>query len=298
MHAFVRMVAPDESVWQLTPGDIIGRLASAALPVDDPRVSEAHALVSLRGGEFKLLALRGMFAVDGQPLQEVTLQPGLAVELAPGLPLIVVDVELPATMLALQGPELPRQILTGSASVVLQPRPVLVGRYRDDAAAHVWNASGGWRAQVRGEPARDLCAGDILQVSDYRLEVVEVPLARASAPTRWEGGVGAPLRIVAAFDSVQILREGEPPLVLDGIAARIVSELVAIGGPVGWDVLAREIWRDEADRTQLRRKWDVALARLRRRLRESRVRADLVRAAGTGSVELLLYGHDRAEDRS
>ena len=37
------------------------------LHVDDARVSEAHALVSLRGRELQLLALRGRFAVDSTP---------------------------------------------------------------------------------------------------------------------------------------------------------------------------------------------------------------------------------------
>ena len=39
-------------------GDLIGRLPSAALVVDDPRVSEAHAIVSLRRAALHLLALR------------------------------------------------------------------------------------------------------------------------------------------------------------------------------------------------------------------------------------------------
>ena len=40
---------------------------SAALHLDDPRVSEAHAMVSIRGSELKLLALRGRFQIDGLP---------------------------------------------------------------------------------------------------------------------------------------------------------------------------------------------------------------------------------------
>lgn len=40
------------------PGDLIGRLPGAALQIADPRVSEAHAMVSLRAGELVLLALR------------------------------------------------------------------------------------------------------------------------------------------------------------------------------------------------------------------------------------------------
>jgi pSer/pThr/pTyr-binding forkhead associated (FHA) protein len=49
MLATVRLRLPDGSTTTLAPGDIIGRMASAALVLDDGRVSEAHAMVSLRG---------------------------------------------------------------------------------------------------------------------------------------------------------------------------------------------------------------------------------------------------------
>ena len=95
--------------------------------------------------------------------------------------------------------------------------------------------------------------------------------------------------------------------VLDGIAARIISELVALGGPAPWELVAAQIWPagsepesaeqpDLLDRTQLRRRWDISLARLRRKLRDARVRPDLVRACGTGQVELLLCSGDTVED--
>ncbi len=42
----------------------------------------------------------------------------------------------------------------------------------------------------------------------------------------------------------------------------------------------------------MRRKWDASLARLRQKLRENRIRADLIRADGAGNFELLLYPGD------
>ena len=107
-----------------------------------------------------------------------------------------------------------------------------------------------------------------------------------------------PLTIVASYDTVHVRREGLPVLALDGISARIVSELVALAGPASWELLAREIWRHEDDRTQLRRKWDVNLARLRRKLRAVGIRTDLLRAGGTGQIELLLYEGDTVDDRT
>ncbi len=51
------------TLW-LGPGELIGRNPVAGLTLDDASVSEAHALVSLRGGRFVLLGLRGVFTVD------------------------------------------------------------------------------------------------------------------------------------------------------------------------------------------------------------------------------------------
>jgi len=59
MRAFVRLRCTDGSIAELTHGDLIGRLGTAALHFDDARISEAHAMISLRGQELKLLALRG-----------------------------------------------------------------------------------------------------------------------------------------------------------------------------------------------------------------------------------------------
>ena len=118
MRAFVRIRTPDAQTVVLGPGDIIGRLATAALHLDDGRISEAHAMVSLRGRELKLLALRGLFAVAGKPIDEIVLREGLAVELARGLEIYVEDVVLPTALLAIEGEGLPRQVLAGTSSLV------------------------------------------------------------------------------------------------------------------------------------------------------------------------------------
>lgn len=80
--------------------------------------------------------------------------------------------------------------------------------------------------------------------------------------------------------------------------ARLVSELVALGGPAGWATLAGELWPDEADLLLQRGRLDTVLSRVRRRLRAAGVRADLVHTDGAGTMELLLYPHDRVEDRT
>ena len=81
MSPYVIFQLPNGEVAKATPGSILGRLSSASVRIDDPRVSEAHALVSLRGSELKLLTLRGSIRVDGRRDADVHLdarltQPG------------------------------------------------------------------------------------------------------------------------------------------------------------------------------------------------------------------------------
>lgn len=299
MNATVVLRLPDGSTAELHPGDFIGRLWTAALQVDDARVSEAHALVSLRGGELKLLALRGLFAVDGTPVREAVLQQGQIVALARGLELVVEAVVLPDQVLALEGPGLTRQVLSGTCSVYGRPSPRIVGGYQPDAAATFWHTGAGWRCAVGGAAPIPVAPGDAVVVDGLTLSAVAVALARAEAQaTRVRGAIASPLRLVAQFDTVQLHREGEPPVLIGGIGARILSELVALDGPAPWETVAREVWGDDGDRRQLRRKWDVALARLRTRLREVGIRDDLVSADRSGSVELLLLAQDTVEDRT
>lgn len=297
MRAYVRLLPPSGYTATLGPGDLIGRLASAALPLDDGRISEAHAMVSLRGRELRLLGLRGRFAIAGQPVDDAVLRAGMVFEPAPGLDILVEEVMLPEHVLALEGEGLPRQLLTGTASLCTRPQVALLSRYRTDADAVFWDTGERWRVRVGEGPAQDLRPDDELRIGGRRFRAVAVPLHHAGqTPTRLEGAHRAALRIVARFETAHIYVDGGAVVTLDGIPARIVSELASMGGPVEWSVVAGEIWPEEEDRTYLRRRWDISLVRLRRKLKESRVRPDLIRAGGTGQVELFLLDGDQVED--
>lgn len=278
-------------------GDLIGRLWTAGLQIDDGRISEAHALISLRAGAFQLLALRGAFAVNGKLLERVELVPGLVVQLARGVELQVVEVHLPDHVLALEGPGLPRQALPGVASLL--PGPRLVAGWRQDALVHTWATGEGVRIQPVGEPRRPLNVGDRFHVDGTELVAVALPLGSAgNEATRRGGSLARPLTVVAHFDTVHILRDGLPAVPLSGKQARLVSELAAVGTSLAWLELARLLWPDEADAPLLRARLDVVLTRIRRRLRARGVRDDLVRADGAGQIELVLYGQDTLQDRT
>ncbi len=74
-------------------GELIGRSATAAIRIDDPHVSEAHAYVAHRGEGLRLQALRGTVQVDGVRRPHIDLAPGTTVDLAPGVQIEVLAVE-------------------------------------------------------------------------------------------------------------------------------------------------------------------------------------------------------------
>ena len=296
MRACVTFRLPAGEHALLSPGDLIGRIWSAALHLDDPGVSEAHALVSLRGEQLKLLALRGRFSVDGQVLSELELAPGQQIRLSRETVLQVVSVQLPESVIAVEGDGLPRQSLTGTCSLSLRPHPRLLPGDHPDADARFWISGEGWRLRV-GAITQPLLPGEV-QVGGWTLRVVMVDLAlTAHDRTRHDAAVDAPLRIVAHFDTGHLLREGQPPVVLSGHSARILSEVIAMGGSAPWEVVARELFPGSGDRDGLRRRWDVCMLRLRNRLKEAGIRGDLVRSSRGGQVELLLQSGDVVEDR-
>lgn len=298
MRAYVRFRLTSGATAELGHGDLIGRLWSAALPIADARVSEAHAMVSLRGQELKLMALRGRFAVDGKPVPAIVLEVGQTVTLAEGLILTVEEVSLPAAVFAVEGEGLPRVAVTGVCSLLTRPRPELVPRLVPEAPAHIWGDGEGWCLSMGGV-ARPVKPGDSWEIDGRRFQAVALALdAAGRTATRLDGGVARSLRIVAHFDTAHLYLEGGEALALSGLAARVLSEIVAFAGPVPWEVLSRELWPEEDDVHLLRHKLDVTLSRLRSRLREGGVRPDLIRSDGFGNVELFLHEGDRVQDRT
>ncbi len=300
MRPLVCLRLPDGTVSELGHGDLIGRLGTAALHLDDPRVSEAHAMVSLRGGALKLLALRGRFTVDGRAVADVELRPGMTVKLARDLDLHVDSIVLPDAVLALQVGHLEERVLSGLVSVFTDPRPGLKPGFASTAAAHVWTSGESLRLRTAEGLEHVLAAGDSLELGGTVVRVVERSLL-ATGPhvTLARGAVSAPLRLVARYHSVHIFRLDEPVVTLTGISARLVSELVACGVPVAWETVAAEIWGVDASAAQgLRQKWDVAVTRLRAKLRAARIRTNLVQADGSGNFELVLESADEVVDET
>ncbi len=298
---FVRLV--DEHTrrsWTLGPGAIIGRMVAATCRLTDSRVSEAHALVSLRGSALRLLALRGGVLVDGEAEDEVELAEGQVLALG-GVRLRVVELRLPEEVLALRiGDGDPQELCAGVYTLLPPPSPELVPREDEAALARVWSTAEGWCLQLPDGRREPLLSGRRWSVQGVALEAVSLALGEAGQVAT-AGRLGAGLTLVARHTSVHILRARREPVILDGQPGRLLSELVLMGRPVAWSVLAREIWPDidpRQDRDQLRRSWDRVLARLRRALREHAIRESLLRADGNGNIELVLHAADRLRDEA
>ncbi len=295
MRVLVRLWTPAGELCELTTGAIIGRLRTASLVIDDPRVSEAHALVSLRGGVLQLLALRGRLTVAGEVRNEVTLHEGLLVELAPGLELEVHEVSVPAAIWGLRGDLVGDVPLGGVLSLLDGPKLQAIPRFVPDASAILWFTGSSYRLRNVGAVDRDIALGDAIIVGAHTVHVVALP-SEALAPLPTLRVQDDAMRIVARYDTVHIFRNDSPALVLDGVAARLMCELASAGVPMSWRTVARELWREDEEDLALRRRLDSHLARLRKKLRDAGLRADLVRSNGQGHLELFLWPSDVVQD--
>lgn len=300
---FVEFVAPSGQVGRLFPGGIIGRLVTAELQIADPQISEAHALVSLRGGALKLLPLRGTIGVAGRTLDELVLVAGQRIQLTDSVSIEVRCVELPQQLLVLFGAGgRPIELSALIYSISLEPgsadRLRIQAAYDKAALAHIWHNGEHMCLQIGLEEPQELTVGVRWTLCGHDLYVAALPrggAANSTAPDPRARSV-APIQLVARYHTVHVHRRGYEPCVLTGKAAQIVSELVMFGcKPTSWEVIAREVW-GEIERESLRAVWDRALARLRRHLRSAGVRETLVRPDGLGNIELVMLPGDEVVD--
>ncbi|MFT4978980.1 MAG: hypothetical protein ACI8S6_004890 [Myxococcota bacterium] len=286
---------------RLRPGDIIGRAITAALQLDDPRVSEAHAMVSLRGEQMYLLALRGQISIDGVPEDEVRLHPAQELYLAEDVALRVEQVILPDKILALRLGQQPLRPLRAPIYSVLTAleEPEMVPQFVADAAARMWSTTDGWTLQIADRPPEILRANRSWDLGGVELASAQLPLSELSQRSTSMGSSRyEKLQLVVRYTSVHILRENRAPAILTGLPAQLLTELAVMGCPAYWQVVAEQLWRDGAPPRRLRRRWDRTLERLRAALAESGIRDDLVRADNQGNYEAFLLPSDEMLDES
>lgn len=271
------------------PGEYVGRSPRAALCISDPRVSEAHALVSLRGGALWLLGLRGRFRVEGVVLSEVELVPGIRVDLTPETSICCHAIELPERMMAVTIPELGRPVLTGTASLVAGKPPRLLPGLVPDAAAVFWSLGEQWYLRQSNGQDTPLEPGTPQVVDGLRLTPVLVRPARGSR-TRTVPQTGPCLEVRIGPQGVLVRADGHGERArLGGVHGRLLGALLAADEPVHWTDLCHRIWPDDrSELGSLRNRLDVAVTRLRQRLRELDLHGINVSFDGLGHVRVVV----------
>jgi hypothetical protein len=262
--------------------------------IADLRISEAHAMVSLRFGRLYLLALRRKFRHNQIILSELCLELGQQIELAAGVTVEVVDVQLPARIFALRIGDYVTP-LAQVASIFAGPPPHVVNRFEPAANAHVWSAGPDfWQVKVGDSAPNQLIVDQSIALGSATFILCLVdPASCAGSAT--EGQV-ASLRLVSRFDSFEIFADGRSVSILSGVGARLLSELASYPGPANWQWVSATLWPTGKNESELRRRWDVTLLRLRAKLKSDGVRSNLVRSDGNGLVQLVLHESDVIED--
>ncbi len=294
MLASVRFRLPSGVTVVAAHGDLVGRLWSAAVNIDDARVAEAHAMVSLRGAELVLISLRGTMSIDGKTRKTLVLEAGQRIELAAGVAMLVEAVEYPPSVLAVEANGIERQVLSGVASLHLEPRPRLSRGYAANAEGWLWYTGAEWRLRLAGHEVRTIGVGDTWRLSNIDFRAVAAPLhGDGNTGSPMIGAESEPLRIRFQNDTVQIQRDGRPIVAFKGPTARILRLLALTGTPVSWTWVARHLWPSDSE-AELARKWGVELEKLRQRLVASHIRPELIADDG-GLVQLALRREDTVD---
>ncbi|MFT5582931.1 MAG: hypothetical protein ACI9VR_000508 [Cognaticolwellia sp.] len=276
----------------LFAGDQIGRLRTAHLSIQDPRISEMHAYLSLRDGALHLLRLRGNLSLFGMPVASAALEPGVEVELAEGLSVRVLELHMPQRAAALLIDGVLHPLPGGRCSVI---DGNLVAGTQSGAQLWVWNDGRQWYLQEPGQDPQEMDETE-RQAAGYTLLFTQLSQAPAQSEQTLGRSTRPALRIQAHFDSVILETVGGKGGRLVGNSARLITLLAELDGPAHWELVAKEIWPRLEDRERLRSRWDRSLWSLRQMLARMELPTDLVQTQG-GQVELVLQSHDTIEVR-
>lgn len=294
-HIIGRLTGSQEQ-FSLGIGDIIGRSSQAALCIDDPRISEAHALLSLRGSALMLLALRGRFRFRGEIVSEIELRPGMDIELYKECWLHCEEVVMPESLLGLHVPGMAPVMLTHTSSLFLNLESgarTLQPGYASKADVVFWSLGDTWSHRVQGGQAEPLHAGDVIRVAGLEIQTHSVAVRDASTlPTKQTDRTS--LRLEIAPKSVKVHASAHTKsIVITGIPGKILACVARSAHPQTWDEVAHQVWDSEACMpSALRRRFDVGLLRLREKLHQLELPADLMHMDGSGLISLRLEGDD------
>ncbi len=304
-HVVFRL--PDGSLARVAPGGIIGRSTRADLYLPDPRVSEAQAMVSLRGHRLKLIQLRRPIVVKGESFAQVTLKPGLQIELTKRLTMTVVEVQLPSHELVLCGVAedpiplaeeryaiVPAGAAEASSKQIKHergPKLELWYTYADGALASIWSCTDGWALRVDGCEPDLVRPGSSWALGDSVIRFATRQRKNAVVTTQVHTEQESNICVEVTGDRVEFLKGGQTICAFTQVNGRILREIIrahASGSSAYWvnivDAVYGEINEASYDRRQ--DSFYKQLQRIRRKLKSRGLPGRVVRGNGRGEYGL------------
>ena len=306
-RAYVVFRLPDGRLARVSAGGIIGRSAKAELYLPDPRVSEAHAMVSLRGHRLKLLQLRRPIVIDGESFAQVTLKTGQRITLTRTITITVEHVQLPSHELVLCGvieqpiplSEERYAIVPAGCAEKLErelkhargPKLELWYTHADGALASIWSCADGWALSVADcEPdlvrpnSRWIIGGELIRFLLH-------PRKSSVEPTEIQTINSPKLSLHVNGYRVEFSRDGTPVCSFIEVNGRILREIVrahADGGSAYWVDVVNAVYGEvnEASYDRRQNSFYKQLQRIRRTLKAHGIPGRIVQTNGRGEYGL------------
>jgi len=322
---YVDLRLPDGRCLRAHPGAIIGRLSSAQVRIDHSQLSEVHALLSLRGGELWMIAMRmkiGHHTQNGiKRSHRLKLLPDMKIELIDdfiGSYIVeIIDIRLPDFVYQLRierkdqlsiNRDLGELLSNEYYSIIDADAPRLVSGWKPDGLWQFAINGTGWTVHVAGLDAQDLSAAFSSEVRGWRLSVQKKPVSHSgSSNTR------VSFSIKQLEDGISVRVSGIERTKLTGNQGRLVGLLLDARRseeeqqgdafdpikpiPLDKEVIKQRLWPEQADGSgeeylKATNSLDQLVHRLHKKLTDCRIDRELI-IVEDGSIALnpeAIYG--------
>lgn len=289
MHVLLRL--PDGRLVYVPPGSVIGRLVTSAVPINDPRISEAHVLVTHRGDSMWMISLQPqpIKVLGERSHRSVKLETGQRLSLTEGYVMEVIAVvtpdRLPQAQYRTVGESAWQTLgnLDGHEHYSVMPGPLWAAGPQSGALFRLACGVDSWVLfSPAGEaiPIEDL---DVWSAGEWEFRFLWCPVGQAGiAKTMAKGHPFLDYSIEIGENFVRFIPLGgslpREQLTFVGQHRLLLLALLREPGPRRWQVLGAEVWDDwaELDRTARERRWNPAVHRLRKRLMEHGLDPDII----------------------
>lgn len=266
-------VWPGGSIIRAQPGDVVGRGLFAPIPVLHPKVSEAHAVLSVRAA-LVLLPARGRLFVGGDPVELVELRAGDEVALCRdgSARLEILEVIAPTQGVGLSlGDRPPVRLVDGACYSLIREGESWIVRSDADKAV-IWQAEGSWYLEFEGTPrALELGASWFWRGDELRVVLCDgaAPWTQRTTTPGAEGSQDLQYRVtlVATASGMRVDAVRDDGRVVGSLAGRpgeLLALLLASPQRQPWEPVARRVWGRGEEFDRLQDNWHANLRKVRR----------------------------------